>query len=73
MCVSTMIVRCVRCFALLNNICICSYASVVDGSGPGQGTSAEYEIFDKRRMSPPGNLTKRNDLEEDRRDDGETN
>ena len=59
--------------ALLNNICICSYTTVVGGSGRGQSASAEYEIFDKRRMSPPGNLTKRNDLEEDRRDDGETN
>ena len=48
---------------LPNNICICSYISVVGGSGSGQGASAEYEIFDKRRMSPPGNLTKGNDLE----------
>ena len=38
-----------------------------------QGTSAEYEIIDGDCVSPPGNLTKGPDLEEDRRDDGETN
>ena len=44
-----------------------------DGSGPGQGTSAEYEITIGRRVPPAGNPTKGNDLEEGRRDDGETN
>ena len=44
-----------------------------DGSGPGQGTSAEYEITDGHNVSPPGNLAKGQYLEEDRRDGGETN
>ena len=43
------------------------------GSGRGQGTSAEYEITDGHCVSPPGNLTKGKDLEEDRRDGGKTN
>ena len=44
-----------------------------DGSGPGQGTSAEYEITGGHCVSPPRNPTKGKDLEEDRRDVGETN
>ena len=44
-----------------------------DGNGPGQGTSAGYEITDGHTVSLPGNPTKGNDLEEDQRDDGETN
>ena len=35
--------------------------------------SAEYVISDQYRVSPPGRHRKGNDLEEDRRDDGETN
>ena len=30
-----------------------------DGSGPGQGTSAGYEITDEHRVSQPGNTTKK--------------
>ena len=44
-----------------------------DGSGPGQGTSAGYEITDGHCVSPPGKTTKEKDLAEDRRDVGETN
>ena len=44
-----------------------------DGSGPGQGTSAGYEITDGHCVSPPGNHTKGKNLEEGRRDGGETN
>ena len=47
-----------------------------DGSGPGQGMSAEYEISDDRdghHISPPENPINRTNLEEDRQDDGETN
>ena len=45
-----------------------------NGSGPGQGTSAEYEITDGHRVSPPHeNPSKGYDLEEVRRDGGETN
>ena len=44
-----------------------------DGSGRGQGTSAGYEITDGRCVSPPGNPTKGEDPDENRRDDGETN
>ena len=40
-----------------------------DGSGPGQGTSAGYEITDGHCASPPENPTKGKDLEEDRRDE----
>ena len=43
------------------------------GSGPGQGTSAGYEITDGHCASPPGNPTKGKDLKEGRRDVGETN
>ena len=43
-----------------------------DGSGTGQGALAGYEITDGHCVSPPGNPT-RKDLEEDRRDVGETN
>ena len=39
----------------------------------GQGTSAGYGITDGNCVSPPGNPTKGKDLEEDRRDVGETN
>ena len=34
-------------------------------SGPGQGTSAEYEKTDGHCVPPAGNPTKGNDLEED--------
>ena len=44
-----------------------------DGSGHGQGTAARYEITNRDCVSPPGNSTKGKDLEEDRRDVGETN
>ena len=45
-----------------------------DESATGQSTSAEYEIPDGLRVSPPGNPTKTGDLvEEDRRDDGDMN
>ena len=44
-----------------------------DGSGPGQCTSAGYEITDERCVSPLRNHTKGKDLEEVRRDGGETN
>ena len=45
-----------------------------DGSGPGQGTSAGYEIKDGHRVSPTGNTTKgKHQKEEDRRDVGKTN
>ena len=44
-----------------------------DGSGSGQRTSAEYEITGGHCVSPPGNHTKGKDLEEGRRDGGETN
>ena len=44
-----------------------------DGSGPGRGTSAGYKITDGHCVSPTGNPTKGKDLEEDRRDGGETN
>ena len=44
-----------------------------EGSGHGQGTSAEYEITNGHRVSPPGNPMKGNDVDDDRRDDGETN
>ena len=43
-----------------------------DGSGPVHGTSAGYEITDGHSASPPGNLTKGKDLEEDRRETLET-
>ena len=39
----------------------------------GQGTSAGHEITYGHCVSPPGNPTKGTELEEDRRDDGETN
>ena len=39
-----------------------------DGTGPGHGTSAGYEITDGYCVSPAQNLTKRSDLEKDRRD-----
>ena len=42
-------------------------------SGHGQGTSTEYVITNEHRISPPGNPIKGNDLEEDRREDGEMN
>ena len=43
-------------------------------SAPRQGTSAGYEIADGHSVSqPPGNSTKGKDLEENRRDVGETN
>ena len=42
------------------------------GSGPVQGTSAEYEITDGHCVSPPGNPTKGKDVEEGQRDVGET-
>ena len=35
-----------------------------DGSGSGQGTSAEYKITDERCVSPAGNPTKGKDLVE---------
>jgi len=41
------------------------------GGGPWQGTLAEYEITDGHRVSPPGNPTKGNYLEEDGRDSGD--
>ena len=44
-----------------------------DGSEDGQGTSAEYKITDRHRVSPPGNPTKGNDGDKARRDDGERN
>ena len=44
-----------------------------DRRGPGQGTSAGYEITDGPCVSPAGNTTKGKDLEEDRRNGGETN
>ena len=44
-----------------------------DGSGPGQGTLAAYEITNGHHVSPPGNPTKGKDLEEEWRDDGDTN
>ena len=40
-------------------------------SGPGQGTLAGYEMTDGDCASPPGNLMKGNDQEEDRRDGGD--
>ena len=43
------------------------------GSGPGQGMSAGYEITNGHCVSPHGNPTKGKDIEEDRRDVGETN
>ena len=43
------------------------------GSRPGQGTSAGYEITNGHCVSPPGNPMKGKDLEENRRDVGETN
>ena len=43
-----------------------------DGSGPGQGTSPEYEITDEHCVSPHRNPAKRKDLEKDRRNGGET-
>ena len=46
---------------------------VEDGSGPGQGTSAGYEITDGHCLSPSGNTTKGKHLEEGRLDGGETN
>ena len=36
-----------------------------DGSGPGQGTSAGYEITDGHCVSQPGNTTNKKYLEED--------
>ena len=45
----------------------------VGRSGLGQGTSAGYEVTDGHYVSPPGNPTKGNDLEEDQPVDGETN
>jgi len=42
-----------------------------DGSGPGQGTSAEHETTDGHCVASPGNPTKGNDLEENWRDDGD--
>ena len=44
-----------------------------DGSGPGQGMSAGNEITDEHCASPHGSPTKGKDLEEGRRDGGETN
>jgi len=44
-----------------------------DGSGHGQGISVEYEITDGYRIYLPRNITKGNYLEEDRRNDWETN
>ena len=44
-----------------------------DGSRPGQGTSAGYEITDGHCVLPPGNPTKGKDLEESRRDGEVTN
>ena len=44
-----------------------------DGRGPRQGTSAGYKIPYVLRVSPHGNHTSGNGLEEDRRDVGETN
>ena len=38
-----------------------------------QGTSAEYEITDRQSVPPSGKPTKGKDLEEGRRDGGETN
>jgi len=50
------------------------YVIEQDESATGQSTSAEYEIPDGLRVSPPGNPTKTGDLvEEDRRDDGDMN
>ena len=43
-----------------------------DVSGHGQGTSAGYDITDGVRVSPPGDPLTGKDLEEDRRDVGET-
>ena len=43
-----------------------------DRSGPRQCTSVENDITDGHHV-PPGHFTKPNDLEEDRRDDGEMN
>ena len=39
-----------------------------DGSGPGQGTSAGYEITDGHCASPHGHPTKGKYIEEDRRE-----
>ena len=36
--------------------------------GPGQGTSAGYEVTDGQCLSPRGNPAKGKDLEEDRQD-----
>ena len=38
-----------------------------DGSGYEQDTSVEYEKIDGNRISPPGNITKENDLEGNQR------
>ena len=42
------------------------------GSGHRQGTSAGYEIIDGVCVLPPGDPMKGKDLEEDRRDVGDT-
>jgi len=44
-----------------------------DGNRHGHGTSAEYEITNEHRISPPGNDTKGDDIDEDQQDGGEKN
>ena len=45
----------------------------ITGQISRQGTSTGYEITDGHHVLRPGNPTKEKDLEEDRRDVGETN
>ena len=54
-------------------VCVCSQIIYIDGSEPGQSTTAENKITNGHGISSPRKLTKENDLEEDWRVVGETN
>ena len=50
-----------------------SFNKSENGTTPGHSTSAEYEITEGHCVSPPGNPMNEKDLDEDRRNGGQTN